>query len=78
MATTSTLTKLGVSVKLNNGTSASGAAKTVSVSYPELSTEDQAFDADKVMAIVSLLSPVLSKAIVKVQKTTYEDLTTSA
>ena len=78
MATTSTLTKIGVSLKLNNGTSATGAARTVSVSFPELSKETGVFDADKVMAIVTALSPVLSKTIVKVQKTSYEDIANAA
>ena len=43
-----------------------GATKTVSVSLGNLNKD--AFDADKAISIVSLLSPVLDKSIVTVEK----------
>ena len=67
MAAITTLEKVSVTLKLDNGTSASGAQKTVSVSFPAINKA--AFDADKAMAILNLLQPVLSKTVVKMLKT---------
>ncbi|MBQ7544224.1 MAG: hypothetical protein IJT02_04690 [Synergistaceae bacterium] len=66
MPATVTTSKIRVNVKLNNGTTATGATKTVSVSLGNLNKD--AFDADKAISIVSLLSPVLDKSIVTVEK----------
>ena len=63
---TVTSTNLRVNVKLDNGTTESGATKTVSI---PLGTLDRyAFNAEKVIAIVGLLSSVLSKGITMVEK----------
>ena len=63
---TVTSTKLRVNVKLDNGTTESGATKTVSI--PLGSMNKDAFNADKVIAIAGLLSSVLSKSIVTIEK----------
>ena len=63
MAATVTLEKIGLSLKLDNGLTPTGAQKTVTVSLPSINKT--AFDADKALAIAQLLSPVLSKTIVK-------------
>lgn len=72
MAVITTLLSTKVSVKLNNGTTESGGVKTVSVAFPSLNKD--AFDADKVMAIVSKLSPVFSKSIHCIIKSDDTDL----
>ena len=63
---TVTSTNLRVNVKLDNGTTSSGATKTVSIPLGIL--DKDAFNADKVIAIVGLLSSVLSKGITMVEK----------
>ena len=63
---TVTSTKLRVNVKLDNGTTATGATKTVSISLGSLNKD--AFDADKAVTLAGLLSPVLSKSIVTIEK----------
>ena len=67
MAAITTLEKVAVSLKLNNGTTATGKLKTVSLSLGKLNKA--AFNADKVMAIVNLLSPCLAKNVEQVVKT---------
>ena len=66
MSASVTTTKLCVNVKLDNGTAANGTTKTVSISLGSL--DKDAFNADKVCSIVSLLSPVLEKSIWAVEK----------
>ena len=66
MAVTTTLTKLRVNVKLNNGTKADGTAKTLSISLGTVSKD--AFDAAKAMAIANLLEPCLEKTIHSVEQ----------
>ena len=66
MATT-TLKKVSVSIKLDNGTDAEGNQKTVSISLGNLSKDT--FDADKALAIVGALEPCLNKMPVSVEKT---------
>ena len=63
---TATLKKVSVNVKLDNGTDAAGNVKTVGVSLGTLSTSG--FDANKVMAIVPLLEPCLTKSVYSVEK----------
>ena len=72
MATTVTLSKMGVSLKLDNGLTPSGARKTVSMSFPAINKA--AFDADKAMTIEILLAPVLSKTVVEMLKTEVSNL----
>lgn len=71
MAITS-ISKVSVALKLDNGTSDSGNTKTVSVSLGNLNKD--AFDADKVMSVVSLLKPCLSKTCLFTQKTEVSSL----
>ena len=66
MAVTTTLNKVSVNVKLNNGTNANGTAKTLSLSLGSLNKA--AFDASKAMAIVDLLEPCLEKTLHSVEK----------
>ena len=73
MAAVTTLNKVSVSLKLNNGTSATGAVKTVSISLGTLKKD--AFNADKAMAIVGALTPCLNKTLVSVNKTEVSTLT---
>ena len=63
---TVTSQKVRVNLKLNDGTTSSGATKYVSIPFGTL--DKDAFNADKVAAIVGLLSPVLSKSITTVEK----------
>ena len=63
---TVTSQKVRVNLKLNDGTTSSGATKYVSI--PLGSMNKDAFDANKVAAIVGLLSSVLSKGITMVEK----------
>ena len=73
MAVTTTAKSLKVSLKLNNGVSDTGTTKTVSVSLGSMSTT--AFDAEKAMNIVAVLSPCLSKELLRVEKTAVDILT---
>ena len=63
---TVTSQKVRVNLKLNDGTTSSGATKYVSI--PLGSMNKDAFDANKVMAIALLLSSVLEKGIMIVEK----------
>lgn len=76
MATTSTLTKVGVKMLLNNGTdSQTGEVKTVSVSLGSLSPSG--YDDNKMMAVVNGIAPCLTKSVYKVKKTMEYDVTES-
>ena len=61
------LQKVSVSIKLDNGTDSQGNTKLVGISLGSL--DKTAFDADKVLAIVSALGPVLDKSVDHVEKT---------
>ena len=68
MAVTSTLTRVAIKMLLNNGTDPStGDIKTVSVSLGSLSTTG--YDDTKMMAVVSNLSPCLTKSVYSIKKT---------
>ena len=69
------LSKISVGLKLDNGTTTTGAIKTVTVSLPAINKA--AYDVDKVAAIIPLLVPVLSKTIVKAVKTELKDIRNS-
>lgn len=73
MASVSTLEKTAVTLKLHNGTTATGAIKTVSINYPSI--DKDAYNADKVLAIEQLLVPVLAKTPVKLLKTDITSIT---
>lgn len=66
MATT-TLKKVSVNIKLDNGIDTEGRARTVSISLGSLSKDN--FDADKALAVVAALEPCLSKTVSTVEKT---------
>lgn len=76
MAITRTVSKYAVSLKLNDGTTSTGAMKTVSLSLGSL--DKTRYEADtshaKAMGLVALLEPVLSKAVVGVIETTTASL----
>ena len=65
--------KVSVNVKLENGTDTSGNIKTVSLSLGTLSKDN--FDADKALAVVSLLAPCLNKTVNAVEKVEVSTLT---
>ena len=68
MAIKTTTTALRASMKLDNGTTAAGTKKTVSVSFPALNKD--AWDATKAWAIANALdNGVLSKTLCWVEKT---------
>ncbi len=64
MATT-TLNKVSVVFKLENGTDAEGNIKYVDLPLGNLSTDN--FDADKALAVKSVLAPCLSKTVGRVE-----------
>ncbi|MBQ7592727.1 MAG: hypothetical protein IJU48_00060 [Synergistaceae bacterium] len=76
MATTTTVNKISVSIKLNNGLDTQGNVKTVGISLGSLSTSG--YNADKVMAVVALLEECLAKEIVQVDRTEVASLETAA
>ena len=65
MATTS-VQNVSISIRLNNGVDAQGNTKTIGISLGSLSASK--FNADKVLAIVSALGPVLDKSIEGTEK----------
>lgn len=70
---TATLKKVSVSVKLDNGVDSEGNIKMVSLSLGSM--DKDSFNADKALAIVSLLGPCLSKTVEAVEKTEVSTLT---
>ena len=72
MAVITSLTGTKVYVKLDDGYTTTGAVKTVTVPFPALNKD--AFDAEKVMAIVGKLSSVLNKAVFRIVKSDETDL----
>ena len=67
MAVTTTQTKVACSLKLNAGTTETGARITKSVSLGSMKVN--AFDAQKAYNIVNLLLPCLSYGLYQVQNT---------
>ncbi len=68
-----TLTKVAVQLRLNNGTDSQGNVKTVGLSLGNLSTAN--YDADKALAVARLLSPCLTKTVSRVQEVKTSTLT---
>ena len=66
MAVQTIVQKIAVNLKLNNGTTKTGAVKTATVSIGSL--DKDTFDAEKAIAIVSLLTPCLTKSLYDLQK----------
>ncbi|MBQ9222102.1 MAG: hypothetical protein IJ587_12725 [Synergistaceae bacterium] len=62
----STLKKISVNVKLNNGTDSEGNVRLVSVTLGNLSEEN--YDNDKALAVVTALAPCLSKTVSSIEK----------
>lgn len=69
----SSIDKITVNVKLENGTDEAGNIKTVSVSLGNLSEDN--YNADKALAVVSLLAPCLSKTVSSVEEVTVKTIT---
>ncbi|MBQ7217037.1 MAG: hypothetical protein IJS39_13760 [Synergistaceae bacterium] len=69
MAATATTTKIAVNLKLNNGVSSTGNVKTVSVSMGKINKA--AFDADKALAVSSLIGQCLTKQVYYLEKVEY-------
>lgn len=63
MAVTETVTKEQVTMKLNNGTSASGTLKFVNLSLGNLSAVPSAYDGQKVANLVEAIEPCLTKTV---------------
>lgn len=66
MAITTRLDKVAIKMLLNNGTSADGTVKTVSVGLGTLNKD--AYDAEKAIAIVDAIEPCLTKTVYSVQE----------
>ena len=75
MAVTTTVSKVSVNVKVNNGTNANGTTKTLSINLGSLNKDT--FDAHKAMAIVGLLAPCLEKTLNSVEKVEVSTLTSN-
>ena len=60
-----TLSKVSVNIKLDNGPDDEGRQRTVSVSLGNLSASN--FDADKVLAVKNALEPCLDKEVYSVE-----------
>ncbi|MBQ7170347.1 MAG: hypothetical protein IJR63_10650 [Synergistaceae bacterium] len=72
MAST-TLKKVSVNIKLDNGTDGEGNQRTVSVPLGTLSKDS--FNADKAIAIIGALEPCLSKTVYSVEKVEVSTIT---
>lgn len=70
---TSTLKKVSVSVRLDNGTDADGNTITVGLGLGSINKDT--FNADKVLAIVGVLEPCLNKTVDSVEKTEVSTIT---
>lgn len=69
------LQSVKVNAKLDDGTTSSGNPKTVNLSLGSLNKTT--FNADKALAIVSALGPVLDKSVDSVEKTEVSEITAS-
>ena len=72
MAAVTECKKVAVAIKLNNGTTKTGAPKTVSVSLGKL--DKSAFDAQKAINIVNVLVPCLDRSLNAIEKTEVSEL----
>ena len=68
-----TLKKVSVRLKLENGTDADGNMKYVNLSLGSLSKDN--FDADKALAVKAVLAPCLSKTVGSVEMTQVSEIT---
>ena len=73
MAVTSEVFRIRVVIKLDNGTNSFGEKRTISVPLPSLNKD--AFDAEKVYAIVAALTPIFSKSVYYAHKTEESSIT---
>ena len=72
MAVIQSVTSLKGTLKLDDGTTSSGAVKTVNVSMGTMAKDG--YDADKWIAVVKKMSPVLNKSVWRIVKTEETDL----
>ena len=72
MAAVTECKKVSVAMKLNNGTTTTGAVKTVSVNLGSLNKS--AFDADKVLNIVNALYPCFDLMLHTLEKTEVSEI----
>ena len=72
---TDILQSVKVAVNLNNGTDSQGNTKTVAISMGSLNKST--FDADKALAIVGAMGPVLDKSVEHVSKTEVSTITSA-
>ena len=70
---TESLTKIACRLLLNNGSSGSGATKTVTVNYPTISRTG--YTADRAFAIATLMEPCLEKTIYAIQSVKTSSIT---
>ena len=73
MAVGTIVEKIAVNLKLNNGTTVTGAVKTVTVSMGKMSKTG--FDAEKALAVSRLLAPCLTKSIYETVKVETSQIT---
>ncbi len=66
MAATTVTEKIAVNLLLNNGSSSTGAVRTLTLSMGKMN--EDAFDADKALAISRLIAPCLTKSVYKTVK----------
>ena len=66
MAVTTNPERINVVIKLDNGTTSTGVKKLVSVAFPAI--DKDAFDADKVWAIIVKLRNIFNKSVYRVVK----------
>ena len=67
MAVATECKKISVAIKLNNGTTTTGKAKTVSVNLGSLNKT--AFDAQKAINIINALGPCFVRTLHSIEKT---------
>ena len=72
MSVTTECKKISVAMKLNDGTTTTGAVKTVSLNLGSLNKA--AFDADKVVNIVNALTPCFDRRLHTLEKTEVSEL----
>lgn len=76
MSATVTTTKVDLTAKLDNGTTTSGAVKTISQTLGAI--DKDAYDADKAYAIGAALAPCLTKSIYALEQKVTSNITNAA
>lgn len=65
--------KIAVNLKLNNGSTSTGAVRTITLSMGKMNKD--AFDADKALAISSLIAACLTKSVYETVKVETSQIT---